>query len=161
MKRVAINGFGRMGRLATRVIEERDDLQVVVINEPNGALETLAVLLEFDSVQGRWAHTCTPAGEAALAIASRRVPVLREKAPARIPWRDDGIEIVLECSGKFRTRELLEPHVANGAQRVVVSEVRCQARSSEVRCRLEERAWHGTPFSALDLMIRRSLTSDA
>jgi glyceraldehyde 3-phosphate dehydrogenase len=122
MKRVAINGFGRMGRLATRVLQERSDLQVVVINEPNGALETLAVLLEFDSVQGRWAHTCTWIREAALAIAGRSVPVLREKEPARIPWRDHGVDIVLECSGKFRTRELLEPHLANGARRVVVSE---------------------------------------
>jgi glyceraldehyde 3-phosphate dehydrogenase len=122
MKRVAINGFGRMGRLATRVIEERGDLQVVVINEPNGPTETLAVLLEFDSVQGRWAHACAPADDGFIAIAGRRVPVLREKEPARLAWRDHGVDIVLECSGKFRTRELLEPHLVNGAKRVVVSE---------------------------------------
>jgi len=122
MKRVAINGFGRMGRLATRIIQERSDLQIVVINEPNGALETLALLLEFDSVQGRWAHACTPAGESALAIAGRSVQVLRENDPARLPWRDYSVDLVLECSGKFKTRELLAPHLTNGARRVVVSE---------------------------------------
>ncbi len=122
MLRVAINGFGRMGRLATRGLEERSDLEVVVVNEPNGTLETLAVLLEFDSVQGRWRHACREHGEGSLQVAGRVVPVLREKDPAKLPWREHGVDLVLECSGKFNSRELLQPHLASGARRVVVSE---------------------------------------
>jgi glyceraldehyde 3-phosphate dehydrogenase len=122
MLHVGINGFGRMGRLATRVLESRTDLQVVAINEPNGTPETLAVLLEFDSVQGRWAHGCRELGEDRLEVAGRAVALRRESEPGRIPWQELGVDLVLECSGKFRTRELLEPHLARGARRVVVSE---------------------------------------
>ena len=121
-KKVAINGFGRMGRLAARVMEARGDLQVVAINEPHGTPETLAVLMEFDSVQGRWGHGCRALGEDRLELAGRSIALRRESEPARLNWRDLGVDIVLECSGKFRTPEALAPHLANGARRVVVSE---------------------------------------
>jgi len=118
--RVGINGFGRMGRLALRAGWERDDLEFVAINEPSATAETMALLLEFDSVQGRWSHSASESG-GELVIADTAVAFTQHSAPAEIPWGDLGVELVLECSGKFRTPAQLEPHFERGARRVVVS----------------------------------------
>ena len=118
--RVGINGFGRMGRLALRVAWGRADLEIVAVNEPNGSAEVMATLLEFDSIHGRFARACRGA-EDALVVDDVRVPYLRHDTPGAIPWRELGVELVLECSGRFRTPESLEPHFAQGASRVVVS----------------------------------------
>jgi len=130
--RVGINGFGRMGRLALRAAWDRDDLRVVAINEPNATAETMALLLEFDSVQGRWGHACagvsTDDGDGAHASTGETVDVdgtaiaySRHASPGAIPWDELGVDLVLECSGRFRTSPALEPHFARGASRVVVS----------------------------------------
>lgn len=118
--RVGINGFGRMGRLALRAAIERPDLDFVAINEPHGDNATLALLAEFDTVQGRWDHPCS-ATEDGLGIGDRVLARRAFESPAEIPWRDLGVDLVLECSGRFRTSPLLEPHLTNGARRVVVS----------------------------------------
>ena len=118
--RVGINGFGRMGRLALRALFARDDIEVVAMNEPNGTAEVMATLLEFDSVQGRWPHACSGADER-LTIDGEAIAYSRHDTPAAIPWRELGVELVLECSGAFRTQASLEPHFERGAQRVVVS----------------------------------------
>lgn len=118
--RIGINGFGRMGRLALRKGFSHPDLEFVAVNEPHASPETMATLLEFDTVQGRWAHSCS-ASEKELMIDDHSLPFLPHTRPADIPWRDHGVDIVLECSGAFRTRESLQPHLGNGAKRVVVS----------------------------------------
>jgi glyceraldehyde 3-phosphate dehydrogenase len=118
--RIGINGFGRMGRLALRAAWGRDDLEVVAVNEPMATADTMALLLEFDSVQGRWDRTCA-GGSDVLDIDGRRVAYARQGAPGDIPWSDHGAELVLECSGRFRKSPLLEAHFARGASRVVVS----------------------------------------
>lgn len=120
VSKLAINGFGRMGRLAMRLLFERDDLEVVAINEPNSNAEVLATLMQFDSVHGRWQHECGFEGEA-LVIADQRIPLSSATRPKDIPWSDLGIDLVLECSGKFRQVAELEPYFAKGAKRVVVS----------------------------------------
>ena len=120
MIRVGINGFGRMGRLATRAAWGRDDLQIVAINEPYMDVSMQALLLEFDSVQGRWSHSCS-GGDASLRVDSTDLGVSRHERPADIPWSDWEVDLVLECSGALRKRALLEPHLQNGVQRVVVS----------------------------------------
>jgi glyceraldehyde 3-phosphate dehydrogenase len=118
--RVGINGFGRMGRLALRALWASDDLDVVAVNEPNGSAEVMATLLAFDSVQGRWPHDCR--GEATvLHIDDGSLAYTRFVTPGEIPWRELGVELVLECSGEFRTLSSLEPHFEQGARRVVVS----------------------------------------
>jgi len=118
--RVGINGFGRMGRLALRAAWEWPDLEFVAVNEPEGDAETLGLLLELDSVQGRWSRPCT--GEkGALRVGDRALKLTQHSAPGDIPWQQLGVELVLECSGQFRKTALLEPHFARGAQRVVVS----------------------------------------
>ena len=118
--RVGINGYGRMGRLALRAGFGREDLEFVAVNEPHASAETLAVLTEFDSVQGRWDRGCSADGDQ-LVVDGRALPVTAHDAPGDIPWVDLGVELVLECSGAFRTTPLLQPHFERGAARVVVS----------------------------------------
>ncbi|HJM57555.1 MAG: type I glyceraldehyde-3-phosphate dehydrogenase [Planctomycetes bacterium] len=119
--RVGINGFGRMGRLALRALWGREDLHLVAINEPHGSTETLALLTEFDSVQGRWAHTCAAPDEETILVDGTRLARSSFLVPAEIPWSAEGVDLVLECSGEFRTSPLLQGHFAAGASRVVVS----------------------------------------
>lgn len=118
--RVGINGFGRMGRLALRAGFERGDLEFVAVNEPFATAETLAILTEFDSVQGRWSHGCTAEGQR-LVVDGAGLAVTGHTRPEDIPWAELGVELVLECSGQFRKTELLQPHLDQGAQRIVVS----------------------------------------
>ncbi|HMP90869.1 MAG TPA: ArsJ-associated glyceraldehyde-3-phosphate dehydrogenase [Kiritimatiellia bacterium] len=118
--RVGINGFGRMGRLALRAGWARSDLEFVHINEPKGDAACCAHLIEFDSVHGRWS---TPVGlrDDALLIAERTLTFSRHSAPEEIDWRARGVDLVLECSGKFRTPQSLEGHFMRGAKRVIVA----------------------------------------
>ncbi len=118
--RVGINGFGRMGRLGLRAAWGRDDLQIVAINEPHADAASMAMLLEFDSVQGRWEHACS-AGVAGLEIDGVSIPTTHVDAPEKLNWAAAGVDLVLECSGRFRTTSSLQPHLDNGARRVVVS----------------------------------------
>ncbi|MDF1699704.1 MAG: ArsJ-associated glyceraldehyde-3-phosphate dehydrogenase [Planctomycetota bacterium] len=118
--RVGINGFGRMGRLALRAAWGRPDLDIVAINEPNADAEVMATLLAFDSVQGAWPRACRGT-DAALHIDDIALEYTRHDEPALIPWLDLGVELVLECSGAFRSTPSLTPHLDAGARRVVVS----------------------------------------
>lgn len=110
-----------MGRLALRAGFGRPGLEFVAVNEPHASAETLALLLEFDSVQGRWPHPCRADGEDGLRIGGERLAVRAKSSPGDIPWEELGVELVLECSGKFRTTGLLEPHFERGAKKVLVS----------------------------------------
>ncbi|WP_257386289.1 ArsJ-associated glyceraldehyde-3-phosphate dehydrogenase [Tahibacter caeni] len=116
--RVGINGFGRMGRLSLRAAWESSDLTFVQINEPAGDAATLAHLLNFDSVHGRWSHEARADGDALL-IGDRRIPVARSKAIADTDW--SSCDVVIEASGKFRKSELLRPYLDQGVERVVVT----------------------------------------
>ena len=118
--KVGINGFGRVGRLALRAAWPHPSLDFVAINEPHGDDSTLALLTEFDSVQGRWDLGCTTNG-GGIEIAGQTLRRTQHGRPGDIPWEDLGVELVLECSGEFRKNALLLPHLERGAQRVVVS----------------------------------------
>jgi len=118
--RIGINGFGRMGRLAMRAAWDQDDLDFGYINDLFATAEVSAHLLEFDSVHGRWHHSPTPALDA-IEIADQRVGYGQAAEPGEVPWGDMGIEIVLECSGKFRTRESLAGYFDRGVNKVIVS----------------------------------------
>ncbi|MEE9381911.1 MAG: ArsJ-associated glyceraldehyde-3-phosphate dehydrogenase [Nannocystaceae bacterium] len=119
-RRIGINGFGRMGRLALRAGFDRGDLEFVAINQPGADAENMALLLEFDSVQGRWGHTCSGVAEV-VRVGEHGLSVTRHSSPGEIDWSACGVDIVLECSGRFRKTELLTPHLDRGARRVVVS----------------------------------------
>ncbi len=118
--RVGINGFGRMGRLALRAGWGRPDVEFVHVNEPGGDATTCAHLLEFDSVHGRFERGIAAEG-AALEIDGGRVTLSHAAEPAGIGWGSFGVDVVLECSGRFRTRETLAPHLAQGVSKIVVA----------------------------------------
>jgi glyceraldehyde 3-phosphate dehydrogenase len=119
--RVAINGFGRIGRLVLRSIVEhgRTDIEVVAINDL-GPVETNAHLLRYDSVHGRFPHQVTVAGDTIDAGAGPiKVTAIRD--PSQLPHKDLGVDIALECTGLFTSKEKASAHLAAGAKRVLVS----------------------------------------
>jgi glyceraldehyde 3-phosphate dehydrogenase len=119
--KVAINGFGRIGRLVMRAIIEarRDDIEVVAINDL-GPVATNAHLLRYDSVHGRLPHAVTT-GEGWLDAGSGPVRVTAERDPAKLPWAELGVDIAFECTGIFTKREAAAKHLEAGAKRVLVS----------------------------------------
>jgi glyceraldehyde 3-phosphate dehydrogenase len=119
MIKVAINGFGRIGRLTFRKITENDQLEVVAINDLS-APSMLAYLLKYDSVQGTFkkevGHT-----ENALVIDGREIAVYAERDPHKLPWGDLQVDLVLECTGIFESREKASAHLEAGARKVIIS----------------------------------------
>lgn len=119
--RVGINGFGRMGRLALRAGWVREELEFVAVNEPHGTAETLGLLLEFDTTQGRWSQSCGATSGGELRIGGREVALSSHDTPSEIDWSAHGVDVVVDSSGQFRTTALLTPHLENGARKVLVS----------------------------------------
>jgi glyceraldehyde 3-phosphate dehydrogenase len=119
--RVAINGFGRIGRNILRAIVEnnRDDIQVVGINDL-APVATNAHLLRFDSVHGRFPGEVTVSADS-IGVGSGKIKVTAVKDPAQLPWKELGVEIVLECTGIFTSKEKAAAHLAAGASRVIIS----------------------------------------
>jgi glyceraldehyde 3-phosphate dehydrogenase len=115
---VGINGFGRMGRLTLRAAWGDPSLSFAQINDPAGDPATLAHLLNFDSVHGRWNHEAKADGDA-LVIDGRRIPVTRNKELAATDW--SSCDVVIEASGKFRKPDVLQPYLEQGVKRVVVT----------------------------------------
>jgi glyceraldehyde-3-phosphate dehydrogenase (arsenate-transferring) len=116
--KVGINGFGRMGRLSFRAAFDWNELEFVQINDPAGNAETLAHLVNFDSVHGIWAHQATHE-DAALVINGKKIPCTQNKAIADTDW--SGCDIVIEASGKMKTKALLQAYLDQGVKRVVVT----------------------------------------
>jgi glyceraldehyde 3-phosphate dehydrogenase len=118
--KIAINGFGRIGRCVARILfDGAADLELVGINDLTSAA-TLAHLLEFDSVHGAYGKR-VEASEGALVVGGRKLPIYAERDPAKLPWKALGAEIVLECTGLFTSKEKASAHLAAGARRVVIS----------------------------------------
>jgi glyceraldehyde 3-phosphate dehydrogenase len=119
--RVAINGFGRIGRNIVRAIYEsgRKDIDIVAVNDL-GPVETNAHLLQFDSVHGRFPHEVSVKGDS-ISIGSDQFKVTAIKDPGQLPWKDLGVDIALECTGIFTARDKAAAHLSAGAKRVIVS----------------------------------------
>ena len=117
--RIAINGFGRIGRAAFRLIAERDDCEVVVINDL-GSLENLAYLLKYDTAYRIYDKDVSSDGSN-LVVEGKKIPVLSERDPAALPWGDMDVDVVLECTGAFVKDGAAKAHLAAGAKRVIVS----------------------------------------
>jgi len=119
--RVAINGFGRIGRNILRAIVEsgRKDIEVVAINDL-GPVETNAHLLRFDSVHGRFPHEVTVKGDA-INVGGSDIKVCAERDPTKLPWKALGIDIAMECTGIFTSKDKASAHLTAGAKRVLVS----------------------------------------
>ncbi len=116
--KVGINGFGRMGRLTMRALFNQNEIEVVQINDPAGDAATLAHLMNFDSVHGRWQHEATTDGDSML-IGSSRIAVSGNKAIADTDW--SGCDLVIEASGKMKSKAVLQAYLDQGVKRVVVT----------------------------------------
>jgi glyceraldehyde 3-phosphate dehydrogenase len=117
--RIGINGFGRIGRAFTRLALERADLEVVAVNDISDA-RTLAHLLDFDSTYGRLGRPVAHADDS-IVVDGHPIAVLSERDPGRLDWRSFGADVVIESTGKFRTREGAELHLKGGARKVLIS----------------------------------------
>ncbi|EMI55888.1 ArsJ-associated glyceraldehyde-3-phosphate dehydrogenase [Rhodopirellula sallentina] len=118
--RVGINGFGRMGRLGMRAAWDSPEIEIVHINEVKGDAATCAHLLEFDTVHGRWDRGIESHDDA-ISVGGSKVTVSGFAAPQDVPWKEMGVDIVVESSGKFRTPETLNPYFDHGVKKVVVA----------------------------------------
>jgi glyceraldehyde 3-phosphate dehydrogenase len=118
--RIGINGFGRIGRLCFRAAWNWPEFEWVLINEIKGGPECAAHLLNFDSVQGRWAHDAR-AADSAITIGEQRIAFTEAAQPGDVPWAEQGVDIVLECSGKFRKPEDLKVYFECGVKKVIVA----------------------------------------
>ncbi|HLI37735.1 MAG TPA: type I glyceraldehyde-3-phosphate dehydrogenase [Streptosporangiaceae bacterium] len=119
MASIAINGLGRIGRAALKILEQADGAEVVAVNDLIPP-DNLAYLLRYDTVYGRWHRPVTSDGDA-LVVGGRKIPVLAERDPASLPWKALGVDLVLECTGAFRREDDLRKHLAAGARRVILS----------------------------------------
>ncbi|MGO2695987.1 type I glyceraldehyde-3-phosphate dehydrogenase [Bavariicoccus seileri] len=117
--KVGINGFGRIGRLAFRRIQDVDGIEVVAINDLTDSKQ-LAHLLKYDTTQGRFNGT-VEVHDGSFNVNGKEVKVYSQPNPEELPWGELGVEIVLECTGFFTSKEKAEKHLAGGAKRVVVS----------------------------------------
>ena len=119
--KVAINGFGRIGRLVLRALVEtgRNDLQIVAINSP-GASDVMAHLLAYDTSHGKFDGTITQEGDM-MDFGHGQIPLFHERDPAKLPWGALDVDIVLECSGHFNDRDKAAAHLQAGAKRVLIS----------------------------------------
>jgi glyceraldehyde 3-phosphate dehydrogenase len=117
--KVAINGFGRIGRSVYRVLAPQSDVDVVAVNDIADH-EPLAYLLKYDTVMGRYAHDVRLDGDD-LVVAEQRTRLTRCRTPRDLPWRELGVDIVIEATGRFRAREELVDHLEAGAGKVILT----------------------------------------
>lgn len=117
--KVAINGFGRIGRLAFRIMFGNDDYEIVAINDLTGA-EELAYLLKYDSSQGRYDKEVSFEGNN-LVVEGKKYQIFSERDPENLPWKEKGVDVVLECTGFFTSEEGANKHIKAGAKKVLIS----------------------------------------
>lgn len=127
--KIAINGFGRIGRTTFKALLEKGfGPNIVAINDL-GDPKTLAHLLQYDSVYGEYKHKVRPTSHH-IFVDKQKYPILAERDPAALPWQELDVDIVLECTGRFRTSELAAKHLAAGAKKVIIS---APAKSEDVK----------------------------
>jgi glyceraldehyde 3-phosphate dehydrogenase len=117
--KIGINGFGRIGRAVYRILADREDMQIVGVNDI-AAPEALAYLLKYDSVMGRFSGDVTLDG-GILAAGRQRARLTQERRPDELPWRELGVDAVVEATGRFRKRSEIEGHLAAGAAKVLLT----------------------------------------
>jgi glyceraldehyde 3-phosphate dehydrogenase len=122
MANVAINGLGRIGRATLKIVMETPGLDLVAANDLS-ASDNIVYLLRYDTVYGRYEKTVEATDDGTLTIGEHRLTLLRERNPARLPWKSLNVDIVFECTGAFTRREDLDAHVRAGARYVILSAV--------------------------------------
>ena len=122
MARISINGFGRIGRNALRVLLQKGlkDLEIVAINDPFCNVQTALHLFKYDSIFGRFKGDCSLDGDS-LVVNGKKIKYVQEKDPSKLPWKDLKVDIVLECSGVFTDALKAKAHMDTGAKKVIIS----------------------------------------
>lgn len=120
--KIAINGFGRIGRLTFRQLFDKKDAEIVAINDL-GNVEALAYLLQYDSAHGTWKHGKIKFDKAknTITVDNKTIKVCQEKDPKSLPWKDNNIDLVIESTGRFATKDLAQAHIDAGAKKCVIS----------------------------------------
>lgn len=118
--KVAINGFGRIGRLAFRLMEDSPEFDIVALNDLTDA-KTLGHLLKYDTTQGKFKTESLEIKEKSIVVDGREITIYSERDPENLPWKELGVDVVLECTGFFRTKEAAEKHIKAGAKKVIIS----------------------------------------
>lgn len=129
MKKIGVNGFGRIGRYLTRMVLDRSDMEIAVVNDL-ADVKTLAHLLKYDSVHRRLKHAFKVEGNEIIFENGKKIVFLSERDPEKIPWMDYNVDVVVESTGIFRTRELASKHLVSGVKKVIIS---APAKSSDVK----------------------------
>lgn len=119
MKRIAINGFGRIGRVALRLLSDEEDIEVVAINDLTDPLQ-LAYLLKYDTIH-RSLKKKIAYDTNGIYINDKKIRIFSEKEPENLPWKDLNVDVVLECTGKFTSKEKAMAHIKAGAKKVIIS----------------------------------------
>ena len=153
MAKVAINGLGRIGRATLKIVMDTPGLDLVAANDI-GASDSIAYLLKYDTVYGRYEKTVETTDDGTLTIGKQRLTLLREENPARLPWKSLDVDIVFECTGAFTRRQDLDAHIRAGARYVILS---APSKSDDV-----ETIVHGvnTPQGATAIISCASCTTN-
>ena len=118
--RIAINGFGRIGRLAFRLMFGQEDFNIVAINDLTGA-EDLAYLLKYDTAQGRYTGHTVESTDHSIIVDGKEIEILAEKDANNLPWKELGVDVVIECTGFYVSKEKSMAHINAGAKKVIIS----------------------------------------
>ena len=127
MVKIGINGFGRIGRLALRIAIKNPDIEVVAVNDRFG-IDMFAHLFKYDSIHGTFDEEVSVDGDTMI-IGGKKVKFISYPEPKAIPWGELGVDVVLETTGKFKTREAVQPHLDNGAKKVIIA---CPAKGEDI-----------------------------
>ena len=117
--KVGINGFGRIGRAFLKIAWERPEIEIVAVNDLS-SIDNMAYLLQYDTAYGKWNHDIKVNGQEII-IDEKKVKVLAEKDPSKLPWKDLGVAVVVESTGLFTTYKKSQMHLDAGAKKVVIS----------------------------------------
>ena len=120
MIKVAINGFGRIGRLVFRIMEEDPEMEVVAINDLTNP-EDLAYLLKYDTSHRSYLKNDITYDEDSIIVKGRKIKIYKEMDPINLSWKELNIDVVFECTGKFTSKEKAEAHIKAGAKKVIIS----------------------------------------
>ena len=154
--KIGINGFGRIGRLTMRIAEDRGDVEVVAVNDPQLDADYMAYLLEYDSVHGRFHKPCR-AEDGSLMVGDRKVATFAIRDPEQIPWAETGAEYILESTGIFTTVEKAQAHLRAGAKKVVISAPSSDAKMFVCGVNLDTYRPHDP---AMDIVSNASCTTN-
>ncbi len=152
--KVGINGFGRIGRAFLKVAWERPEIEIVAVNDL-GSVENMAYLLKYDTVYREWKHQIKVEGQEII-IDNKKIKVLAEKEPNKLPWKDLGVEVVVESTGLFTSTEKAQAHIVAGAKKVVITAPIKDDESPTVLMGVNE-----NKFGTCDITSNASCTTNA